>query len=98
MSDHKVISVKFYFFIYIILLALTALAAFTASMHFGSLSVPIAMIISIAKMTLIILYFMHVRYGEPLVALTIIASFVFLMILFALTLNDYFTRYFDWAI
>jgi len=42
---------------------------------------------------LVVLYFMHVRYGTRLTWVWASAGFFWLVILFILTLGDYFTRH-----
>ena len=44
------------------------------------------------KATLVILYFMHVKYSSRLTKLTVVLSMFFVAILFAETLMDYATR------
>jgi cytochrome c oxidase subunit 4 len=41
---------------------------------------------------LVILYFMHVRYSGKLVWLVIVAALLWLVIMFAITFSDYWTR------
>ena len=51
------------------------------------------MAIATAKAYLIVMYFMHVRYSHRLTAIVVVdASFFWLAIMLALTLNDYLTR------
>ncbi len=52
----------------------------------------IALTISVAKFSLIILYFMHARFGPRLVWLCFGAGFLWLWIMIELTLSDYLTR------
>jgi cytochrome c oxidase subunit 4 len=62
---------------------------------FGStINVLIALTIAIAKTVLIVLYFMHVRFNERLVQVFVGAAFLWLIILFMLTMGDYLAR--DW--
>ena len=44
--------------------------------------------------SLVILFFMHVRYSSKLTKLTISAGFFWLMIMITLSLSDYLTRTF----
>jgi cytochrome c oxidase subunit 4 len=48
--------------------------------------------IGIVKATIIILFFMHVRYSSKMVWVIAAAGFVWLLILVGLTLTDYFSR------
>lgn len=59
---------------------------------FGWLSIIIAMSVAVVKAVLVILFFMHVKYSTKMVWIFSGASFVFVGILFLLTMSDYFTR------
>lgn len=52
----------------------------------------LALIIAFTKMTFVVLYFMHVRWQSRLIWLTAAAGFFWLAIMFAFTMQDYFTR------
>jgi cytochrome c oxidase subunit 4 len=56
------------------------------------LAVTIAIAIASAKTVLIVYYFMHVKISSRLVQLFASLSFVFLAILFIITMGDYFAR------
>jgi len=58
----------------------------------GPLNAVIALTIAVVKATLVIMYFMHVRYSSRLVALMIASALFWMAILFALTISDYSTR------
>ncbi|HVA46429.1 MAG TPA: cytochrome C oxidase subunit IV family protein [Pirellulales bacterium] len=48
--------------------------------------------IAAAKMTLIMLFFMNLRYSKPLTRLVACAGFFWLAIMFGLSFSDYITR------
>ena len=52
----------------------------------------VALLIAFTKMTCVMLFFMHVRWSPRLIWLAIAASFFWLLIMFAYTMQDYFTR------
>lgn len=91
MSTH-VVPKSVYFTIFAILLTLTFLTVFVAFKNLGPMNIVVAVAIAIVKATLVILYFMHVRYSDRLIWIVVIAGFGFLGILLALTLADYLTR------
>jgi cytochrome c oxidase subunit IV len=101
MSEH-IVPVKVYAVIFLALLvgtALTLLAAFhDFTYHIRGkdvqLNAIIALTIASIKGTLVVLYFMHVRYSSRLVWVIVTSALFWLAILFALTLSDYWTR--DW--
>jgi cytochrome c oxidase subunit 4 len=91
MSGH-VIPVRFYILICAVLLFLTWLTVWVAFIDLGNLNTVVAIGIAISKATLVLLYFMHVRYSSRLVTTAILCSILFLLILFGFTLSDYLTR------
>ena len=52
----------------------------------------IALGIAVIKATLVILYFMHVRYSDRLTWVVVGGGFLWLAVLLVLTLSDYFAR------
>ncbi|HEX8734718.1 MAG TPA: cytochrome C oxidase subunit IV family protein [Pyrinomonadaceae bacterium] len=52
----------------------------------------VALLIAFAKMTMVVLFFMHVRWMPRLIWLTALAGFFWLAIMFAFTMQDYLTR------
>ena len=70
----------------------TCLTYWAATQDFGVGNPVIALTIACTKATLVILFFMHVKYSPGLTRLVIVAAFFWLAILIALTLSDVFTR------
>lgn len=93
MSEH-IISKKSYLTVYAILMGLLVLTVGAAFIDMGPLNFPVSMAIAVVKAVMIVLIFMHVRYNEPLVRVFAGAGFLWLAILIALLLGDYFSR--DW--
>ena len=92
MSEH-IVSVKVYLAIFLALLAGTFLTVVAAFYDFPwRLNTVIALTIATIKATLVVLYFMHVRYSSRLVWVIVTSALFWLAILFALTLSDYWTR------
>jgi cytochrome c oxidase subunit 4 len=52
----------------------------------------VALLIAFTKMTCVMLFFMHVYWSPKLIWLAAIASFFWLAIMFAYTMQDYLTR------
>ena len=91
MNDH-VVPVRTYFAVFATLLVLTAVTTTAAFLDFRALSVAVALAIAIFKATLVLLYFMNVRYSPRLVPLALVAAIFWFLILVVLTLSDYETR------
>ena len=92
MSEH-VVHPRVYITIFLALMLGTGLTVLAAFRDFpGPLNAVVALTIAVVKATLVILYFMHVRYSPRLIWLIIAAALFWLAILFALTISDYWTR------
>src|SRR2546426_11612802 len=92
MSEH-IVPVRIYVAIFLALMAGTALTVWAGVHDFpGELNVIIALTIAVIKATLVVLYFMHVRYSSRLIWVVFTSALFWLVILFALTLSDYWTR------
>lgn len=74
------------------LLFLTGLTYWTATLDLGFLDTPVALLIAFGKTSLVILYFMHVRWGSGYVKILAASGFVFLLFLFGFTFSDIVTR------
>ena len=73
-------------------MVLTAVTVTVAFINLGGLNFPVALGIAILKATLVILFFMHVKYSSRLTKLICGTAFFFLLVLFGLTLSDYLSR------
>lgn len=91
MSEH-VVSRKVYLVIFGALMAGTALTVWVANYDLGRWNAIVALSIAVFKATLVVLYFMHVRYSSKLTWVFVGAGIIWLLILFAFTLSDYMTR------
>jgi cytochrome c oxidase subunit IV len=74
------------------LLGFLGLTIFAAYLNLGPFNTVVAMLISLAKGGLILLFFMHLRYSRPLLWVFASAGFFWLFIMMSLALSDYFTR------
>ncbi|MGZ6989117.1 MAG: cytochrome C oxidase subunit IV family protein [Thermoanaerobaculia bacterium] len=83
---------KVYFAVFLALMAFTALTVFAAFVNLGPANNFVALGIAVAKATLVILYFMHVKGNTKLVPVVILSGLFFLFILFLFLAADYATR------
>ena len=92
MSEH-VSSLKLYIGIWLALLAGTLLTVIAAGIDLGPFNAVVALTIATIKATLVVLFFMHVKYAhEKLTKVVIISALFWLAILLALSMADYTTR------
>ena len=90
--SHNVVPLRIYYLIFATLILLTLITVEVAFWNLGILTFWVAIAIASSKASLVVLYFMHVRYAHQMVWLFAAAGFVFLAILLILTLNDPLTR------
>jgi cytochrome c oxidase subunit 4 len=92
MSEH-IVSRTVYFAIFGALLVGTILTVWMATVDLGAnLNTVVALTIAVVKATLVVLYFMHVRYSSRLTWVIVASGIFWLAILFILTLSDYESR------
>jgi cytochrome c oxidase subunit IV len=91
MSDY-IVPRRIYYTIYVILLVCTYLTWQVAVFDLGPMNIIAALTIAVFKAALVVLYFMHVKYGTRLTWVVILGSVLWLGILLALTFADYLTR------
>jgi cytochrome c oxidase subunit IV len=90
---HEHHPVRTYFFIFLalmVLLIVTVLASYLPAPEPWSFLIALA--IAVIKATLVILFFMHVKDASRVTWLFCACSFLWLVILLALTFSDYMTR------
>ena len=91
MSGH-VAPKSMYYAVFAALIIGTALTVAAAFIDMGALNNVVMLAIAIAKATLVVLFFMHVRWGTRLTWVIAASGFFWLLILFGLTMQDYLTR------
>jgi cytochrome c oxidase subunit 4 len=96
MSAH-ISSVKLYVGIFLTLMVGTALTVAAAFVDMGPANNLVAMGIAIVKATLVVLFFMHVRYSSRLTSMIVASAVLFLGLLFGLTMMDYFSKSTDYV-
>ncbi len=91
MSEH-VMPKKLYFMVFAALIALTLTTTVVATIDLGPLNIVIALLIAMSKATLVVLFFMHLKWSTRLTHIVAVTALFWLAILITLTLSDYTTR------
>ncbi|MBX7055028.1 MAG: cytochrome C oxidase subunit IV family protein [Pyrinomonadaceae bacterium] len=95
-SEEQHIGIPGYLVIFGILFVGTIVTYYVALTDLDSIFVGantlVALGIAFFKMSCVMLYFMHVRWSPKLIWLSALGSFFWLAIMFAFTMQDYFTR------
>jgi cytochrome c oxidase subunit 4 len=90
-SEH-IVPPRVYFAIFTALMVLTAATVAAAFMDLGPFNLAVALVIATIKATLVVLYFMHVRYNPKLIWLAIALAVSWLGVLVVVTMSDYLSR------
>jgi cytochrome c oxidase subunit IV len=101
-SEHHIVSPVVYLTILLSLLVFTGLTVWASYIDLGEWHVApgitlfwnpvVALAIACTKMTLVVLFFMHVKYSAKLTKLTVAAGFFVFLVLISMTMTDYMSR------
>ena len=87
-----VVPQKIYVLVFVTLLCMTLITVDVAFYNFGWLNIYLALIIATFKATIVVMYFMHVKFSPRLTWLFAIAGIFWMIILLVLMLADYMSR------
>ena len=90
-----IVPVATYLLVFAALMLGTYLTVWAAGKDFGAFNTVVALGIAITKATLVILFFMHVKYSPRLTQLVVAVAFAFLALLVLGILNDYYSPALD---
>ena len=92
MSEAHVAPKSLYYAVFAALIVGTLLTYAAARVDMGALNNVVMLTIALTKALLVILFFMHVRWGTRLTWLVVASGFFWLVILFTVTMSDFLTR------
>jgi cytochrome c oxidase subunit 4 len=96
MSAHThtshVLPLRIYWGVFMALVVGTLVTVWSATLDLGSWNMPIALAIAVTKASLVILYFMHVKYSTKLTWLFVAAGFLWFIIMVIITMADFVSR------
>lgn len=87
--------IRTYLLVYVSLMTLLAMTVGAALVPMGGWNAIVNLTIAAAKALLVLIFFMHLREGSGLQRVAAAVGFVWLSMLFGLTLTDYLTRLAD---
>ena len=87
-ENHHVLSYTTLAFILGLLLILTGVTVAVSYMDLGFFNVPVALGVACTKVTLVLLYFMHLKYEGPIINLSFVGTITFLLIMIGFTFFD----------
>ena len=89
---NHIVSPRIYITVGTALLILTAATAGISYIDLGVFNAVVALAIAVTKASIVVLFFMHVKYSSRLTKLTVFSGLFMFSVLIALTLSDYMTR------
>jgi cytochrome c oxidase subunit 4 len=90
--SETLVPLRIYYTVFLVLLVLTGLTTGVAFFDLGLFSPIVALTIAVVKGSLVVLFFMHLRYSTRLTWVVGGAGIFWLGILLSLSLSDYLTR------
>ena len=87
-----VVDKRLYFLVFAGLIGLTALTTGVAFIDLGKWNTLAALAIAVCKASLVVLFFMHLRWSSHLMRVVLLSALLWLAILIGLTTTDFFTR------
>ena len=90
-AEH-IVSPRLYLIVGAALLVLTATTTAVSYVDLGAYNAVVALAIACTKMTLVVLFFMHVKYSSRLTMMTVASGFFTFIVLIMMTMTDYVSR------
>ncbi len=91
-QEHHVVPYRVYIVVWAALLMLTGVTVGVSRLDLQQAAIIAALIIACGKALLVTLYFMHVRFDRPLIAVMIAAALGTYLLFIGLTFADYWYR------
>ncbi|MCU1330917.1 MAG: cytochrome oxidase subunit [Bryobacterales bacterium] len=91
-EEHHIVPKRVYALVFVTLIILTWVTAWVSTVDLGRMNIYVALSIAVFKATLVVLFFMHVKYGSRLTKLIVCSGILWLMLLLFITMSDIWTR------
>jgi len=91
-EEHHIVPIPVYAAVFLTLIVLTWVTAYVSTIDLGRMNIYVALSIAIFKASLVVLFFMHVKYGTRLTKMIVCAGVLWLLFLLFVTMSDIWTR------
>jgi cytochrome c oxidase subunit 4 len=91
-AEHHIVPKRVYILVFLALIALTWVTTLVSEIDLGSLNIYVALSIAIFKASLVVLFFMHVKYGTRLTKMIVLCGLYWLLLLLFIAMADLWTR------
>src|ERR1035438_10228431 len=89
-SEH-IVPIGIYVAVFLALVVLTWVTTFVSTLDLGRLNIFVALSIAIFKASLVLLFFMHVKYGTRLTKMIVLSGIYWLILLLFIVMADLWT-------
>jgi cytochrome c oxidase subunit 4 len=91
-EEHHIVPKKIYFVVFLALIVLTWVTTGVSTLDLGRFNIYVALSIAIFKASLVLLFFMHVKYGTRLTKMIVLCGIYWLILLLFIVMVDIWTR------
>lgn len=91
-SEHHIVPKRVYFAVFAALIVLTWVTAWVSTIDLHAFNIYVALSIACFKASLVVLFFMHVKYGTRLTKMIVLAGLYWLILLLFIAMADLWTR------
>jgi cytochrome c oxidase subunit 4 len=91
-EKHHITPYKSHAVILILLLSLTLISVLVTQIHFSTFSVGVALIIASVKVSLVLIFFMHLKHESNIIKVMVAGVFILFAIVVLITFIDYLLR------
>lgn len=91
-AEHHIVPKRVYALVFATLIIMTWVTAWVSTVDLGSMNIWVALSIAVFKATMVVLFFMHVKYGTRLTKMIVCSGILWLLFLLFVTMGDIWTR------
>ena len=88
-TNHHIVKYGFYVKVLLALLVLTGITVGVTRVELGALTVTIALLIASVKASLVLLYFMHLKFDKKILGIFLVLTMMIFVAVLLLTFLDY---------
>lgn len=91
-SEHHIVPKRVYALVFATLIVLTWVTAWVSTVDLGPMNIYVALSIAIFKASIVVMFFMHVKYSSRLTKMIVGSGILWLLFLLFVTMGDVWTR------
>ena len=91
-NNHHIVPFRVYIYVLLALLILTAISVAVTQIELGALTVTVALLLATIKSSLVLVYFMHLKFDNRFFAIMVTGVIILIAIVIFITFLDYLFR------